>query len=281
MKKGFFYFLIFILMAWQRFSFAVPTLNDMETMSYSSDPCSMEGMLELVNRPTVSDSPCVVSPGRVLLESGFQYLNLRTVTNVRGEGTGYLYPQAEIRYGFRGENEAFVILPNITSQTNPDKTGLGVMSLGMKHETLHFRKGVFSLEGVVTPPSGNMLFGSSKGGLMANGIVTYLWDREWSLLGMLGAGVQSLSYKSGGSSFFTVNPDVVLTWQPLKSVALYGEVYGQSSTGPGQGAGCNADAGIQYLFTKDIELDLEGGVRVSGELGGFNRYVGVGFGILF
>lgn len=71
------------------------------------------------------------------------------------------------------------------------------------------------------------------------------------------------------------------TWNPVKQLQLYGEVYGQTKTAPSDGAGYNFDGGLQYLVTRWLEVDLEAGVRLIGNLGGFTHYYGVGIGILF
>ena len=86
---------------------------------------------------------------------------------------------------------------------------------------------------------------------------------------------------SGGGRFTSVNPDITFTWLPLWNLQFYGEVYGQSRTGPGLGSGFDADGGVQYLLTPYCEVDLEEGVRLSGNLGGFTHYFGAGMGFLF
>lgn len=64
-------------------------------------------------------------------------------------------------------------------------------------------------------------------------------------------------------------------------VRLFAELYTQSRTSPGQGAGYRADGGLQYMCTPDVELDTKVRLRLSGSLGGWARYLGVGLTILF
>lgn len=85
---------------------------------------------------------------------------------------------------------------------------------------------------------------------------------------------------SGGQSFTSVNPDLLLSWTKNK-ISLFIEVYGQSKTAPDEGSGYNADAGILYLIKKNIVIDLEIDQRISGLLDGVERYYGGGITIQF
>ena len=93
----------------------------------------------------------------------------------------------------------------------------------------------------------------------------------------LGVTSQTNPALAGGGRFTSVNPDITFTWLPLWNLQFYGEVYGQSRTGPGLGSGFDADDCVQYLLTPNCEVDLEEGVRLSGNLGGFTHYLGQGW----
>lgn len=97
---------------------------------------------------------------------------------------------------------------------------------------------------------------------------------------MFGVSSQTQAINDGGKRYTSVNPDLVLSWTKEK-ISVYGEIYGQSKTGPQNGSGFNADAGILYLIRKNIVIDLEAGHRLSGVLGGFSHYVGTGISIQF
>jgi hypothetical protein len=97
---------------------------------------------------------------------------------------------------------------------------------------------------------------------------------------MLGVSSVSLSIDAGGGRISSINPDLVLSWTKGK-ISIYGEVYGQSKTGPQEGSGFNSDAGIIYLLKKNIEIDIEMGRCISGQLFGFSRYIGTGISIEF
>lgn len=133
----------------------------------------------------------------------------------------------------------------------------------------------------MTLPSGNATYGSRGTGVAVNGIVNYTPTDNTSLAMMMGVSSQTLARASGGARYASVNPDFVATWAPLKRVQLYAEVYGQSRASPNDSWGWNADGGIQYLVTPNVEIDSEVGYRLAGDLGGFQRYVGVGLGLKY
>ena len=84
-----------------------------EQESVISDPCSgPSSLLAILDRPTVSDGACVVPPGKVVLEMGFQHATLRG----QGGGTSDNYPQAVLRAGLPGRSEFVLLAPNYTRQ---------------------------------------------------------------------------------------------------------------------------------------------------------------------
>ncbi|MBI5448274.1 MAG: transporter [Gammaproteobacteria bacterium] len=251
---------------------ALATTND--TSLNTDDPCrGHNAFLALINRPTNADSVCVLQEDQAIAEVGLQYLSARP------DGAGYNYPQLQINVGLPGKSQ-LTFLSSYNQQTSA--SGLGPITLGFKHEVGRTQNSIFSAEGIYTPPFGSASFGSAKGGITLNGIASYAVTPHISLLGMLGLSEQSLPSLADAHTYVSVNPDVVLSWQhSVLPLQLYAEIFGQTSTGTGTGGGYNADAGIQYLITQNFEVDLEQGVRLTGELGGYNYYTEVGFGFLF
>ncbi len=251
-----------------------------------ADPCAGPlGLLAVLDRPTVSDSACAVSAGHVVIEMGFQH------ADSRGPGSGKTdsYPQAEVRVGLPGRNE-FVILPPNYSRQKTDAfsgfpsgeiAGSSAVTLGLKHELGYTNKWLGAVEALFTLPSGGSAFGSQGFGAAFNGIAAYSLSEEVGLSLQVGISSQTDPALAGGGRFTFFSSNFVATWQPADRLQLYGEMYGQSSTGPGEGAGYNADAGIQYLITPSWEVDLEEGVRLAGNLGGFTHYLGAGMGFRF
>jgi hypothetical protein len=249
-----------------------------------SDPCAaskISALLSLLDRPTVSDSACAVPTGYFVLEMGYQH------SNVRGAGGGWVdnYPQAELRYGLPGGNEFKVLASNYNRQRTgipaAASSGLSATSIGFKHELGYTSKWLGSLEAILTLPSGNNVFGSRGTGASFNGIVAYSLTDQIGLSLQLGVSSQTEPESAGGGRFTSFTQFLTATWNPLERLQFYGEVFGQTKTAPHEGAGYNFDGGVQYIVARWLEVDIEEGIRLSGNLGGFTHYIGVGMGVLF
>ena len=249
-------------------------------------PCTgPSAMLGLLDRPTVSDSSCVVPDGMGVLETGF---TLGQLSGVAGGSTD-TGPNAELRWGLPGNSELVWLPPSFQYQRSnaaPDVSaatarGLGPTTLGIKHEFGYTAHWQWTAEALATLPSGDREFGSPGLGVAANAIVSYSSSGPFGASLMLGVTSETTPSVAGGERYLSINPDFVVTWQSTQRLQFYAEVYGQSHTGHGQGWGSDADGGVQYLITPSFEVDLEEGVRIQGNLGGFSHYTGVGMGLLF
>jgi len=237
------------------------------------DPCT--SILALVNRPSAADSACVVPFEKGMLETGARYFNLK------GGAHGYNLPEAELRLGLPVHTELTINFPNYNHQTQVPHSGLSPTVVGLKHELGYNARWLGAIEGLVTLSSGSTAFGSNATGGTINGIVNYSLNSQLSMLFMLGLSTQTLPSDQGGQRYNSVNPDAVLTWQFNDKWQAYGEIYGQSKTGPRNGVGFNTDAGLQWAFKTNWVTGLEVGQRISGKLGQFNHYVGAGLSVLF
>ncbi len=249
------------------------------------DPCSgPSALLAILDRPTVSDSACAVPVKQVVLELGFQHASLRAPG-----GTADNYPQAEVRVGLPGNNEFVLLPPNynrqrtnaISGSPTPEIAGSSAATLGIKHQLGYSRHWLGAVEALFTLPSGGAAFGSRGLGAAFNGIASYAPGGQTGLSLQLGVSSQTNPVLAGGGRFTSFNSIFVATWQPAERLQFYGEIFGQSSTGPGEGAGYNADGGVQYLITPSWEVDAEEGVRLTGDLGGYTHYFGAGTGVRF
>jgi hypothetical protein len=230
--------------------------------------------LALVDRPTYSDSVCVVPRHNSVIEAGYQYQSLF------GGGNLQTLPQTVYRYGMADQFEVVMLFPSYVHQNIDPHVGFGATTLGVKHQLTANQTWITTIEGLFTLPSGSSAFGSQNPGAVFNGIISYNISSTVALTGMFGISSQSEPVSSGGQSYTSFNPDIVLSWAKDK-LDLYVEVYGQSSTGPDEGSGFNMDAGVLYLIKKNISLDLEFGQRLTGDLFGFNQYIGTGIAIQF
>ena len=243
-----------------------------------ADPCT--NLFALLNRPTVLDSPCAVKSGDAMIEAGYQF---QTLYPENGQGNNF--PEALLRFGLPGLNELAVLMPNYVDNHLDDAdelTGSTATVVTLKHQfPIYQQKWVYAAESAFTLPAGNDAFGSDALGVTLNGIVNYDFTPDISATLMLGVSSLSASPNDGGQRYTSFNPDLVLSWQTTHNSQIYAEVYGQTKTYPNEHSGYNTDVGIQYLLTENIEVDAEYGRRISGQLGGFSNYYGVGGGIRF
>lgn len=249
-------------------------------------PCTgPSAMLALLDRPTVSDSSCVVPDGMGVLEAGIT-LGLLSGSPGGSTDTG---PNAELRWGLPDHSELVWLPPNFQYQRSSAAPGVpaamargfGPTTLGIKHEFGYTAHWQWTAETLATIPSGDRAYGSPGLGVAANAIVSYSSDGPFGASLMLGVTSETAPSATGGQRYLSINPDFTVTWQSSPRLQFYAEVYGQSHTGHGQGWGSDADGGVQYLITRRFEVDLEEGVRLQGNLGGFSHYTGAGMGLLF
>lgn len=240
------------------------------------NPCSgSSALLNIIDRPTVGDSVCVVPNKQAVLEVGYQYQQLTH------SGYAQNFPEAVFRLGLPSDNEFVILLPNYNYQTTTPRAGFGATTLGLKHMLGYTATLTTSVEGLLTLPSGSDGFGSHSLGAAANGVISYTLNPQFSLTFMLGISSQTQSSASGGGRYTSINPDLVLSYLPKEKLLFYVETYAQTYTSPTSGTGANMDTGFVYLLQPHITLDIEIGQRITGSLAGFEHYVGTGAAILF
>ena len=160
-------------------------------------------------------------------------------------------------------------------------SGYSATTIGIKHSVGYTSSALGAVEALFTLPSGGDAFGSRGLGVAFNGVAAYSLTETTGLSLQLGVSSQTDPESAGGGRFTSFISNLVASWQPTASLQFFGEIFGQTSTGHGKGAGYNADAGIQYLVTPSWEVDLEGGLRLTGDLGGYTHYFGAGTGFRF
>lgn len=258
-------------------SSTTPTTSPTSTSSSSAavtNPCS--GILSIVDRPGKADNTCVVPYGDADLEGGYQYLNLSS-----GSASAQSYPEFEFRVGLPFNNEIVILPPNYNTQTIFPRAGWGATVIGIKHEIGYTSNFNAAVEGLVTLPTGSNSFGSDETGGALNGILTYSITSALSATAMVGVTTQTLPSLSNGTRYGSFNPDLMLSYDITDNVETYAEVFGQTNAGPGLGDGYNGDIGILYALTNNTEIDASFGQRISGNLGGYNNYFGIGMATLF
>ncbi|WP_226821794.1 MULTISPECIES: hypothetical protein [Acidithiobacillus] len=179
------------------------------------NPCTgPSALLALLDRPTVSDSACVVQYGQAVLEAGYQHANLTGT----GGGTADNFPEAELRFGLPGHNEFVLLPPNDNLQQvpgSPHLQGFSSTTVGIKHELGYTKHWLGAVESLFTLPSGSPAFGSRGTGVAFNGIVDYTPSNDTGISLQLGVTSQTNPALAGGGRFTSVNPDITFTWLPL------------------------------------------------------------------
>jgi hypothetical protein len=238
----------------------------------ASSPC--DGLLALLNRPTVADSPCVAPVNKLIGEFGYSYINFID------HGQGQRVPDLQLRLGLLGNTEVTVLPPSYVQQSHPYTSGWTATIAGVKHLLCSTKKSVLSVEALFTIPSGSRAFGSAGLGMTYNGIYEYNFTKKFSFTTMLGVSSLTAPPSDGGDRYTSFNPDVVFVYQPKSKYQFFLEVHGATKTFPDQGPGANCNVGIQYLLNKKLEIDLTYGQRIFGRLGDFNNFISFGMGFI-
>lgn len=237
----------------------------------TNNPCaSSNSILTFIDRPSKSDSACAAPVNTVISEMGYQYGSLI------GSGSWQSFPQLELRAGLPADTELFVLTPNYNLETVAPHAGFNATTLGIKHVFHYTDKSVWTAEAEVTPPSGGATFGSGNWGGIINGIATYNVTNTLSASLQLGVSSQTWPSAYQSQRYNSFNPDGIVSWQINPKTSLYGELFAQTQVAPHQGAGMNFDGGIVYLLTNRLSIDAEIGQRITGELGGYDNYIGTG-----
>jgi hypothetical protein len=254
--------------------FIFSTLLFAETVE---DPCAGESrMIALINRPTVADTACVVPQHHSMVEMGGVYeLMTQNLGNLK------IYPETLYRLGLGQQTEIDIQSPNFVQPSHFGAPKLTATSVGVKHEIGHTAKWLGTVETIMTLPSGSREFGSAGLGVGLNGILVYTYSPQWVFVTMMGMTTETLPSLQGGRRYNSFNPDVVLNYLMNDDWELFIEVYGQTKTSPIQGAGFNTDMGLVWQASKNLAFDVEYGHRLSGQLVGFEYYVGAGVSVFF
>jgi hypothetical protein len=242
-----------------------------------NDPCSGPfSLLAVVDRPTTGDSACTVANKKGVIELGIQSQKMYP-----GPGYQYNLPEAEIRIGLPQHTEFVFLLSNYIHQSVAPHTGYTASVIGVKHRLSATQTLQTAVESLVTLPTGSSNFGSQGLGIAFSGIASYNATPALNLTLMLGVSTQAQPSNVGGQHSTSINPDAVITYSLNDKTDIYLETYGQTKTGPGQGSGFSSDTGIIYLLLPNMTVDAELGQRISGTLGGFSHYIGMGMAIAF
>ena len=250
-----------------------------------ADPCGGEQrLLATLNRPTIGYSACAAAPGTVIFEEGFQ--NTQQGSDNGTKSVLVQYPQSFIRYGVSPRFEVDLIGPYYNKLATPDGAGGLVRThgyqdsgVGFKYEFVPSARYTIGVDGLYTAPNGST--GFTNGGATATGNL----DIAYQITPTFGAGTTiALSSTSGfdamgrASRYTAFMPSAVLTTQLPDAYQLYAEYVYLNKLAPDQGGRAFVDYGVQHLFGKRFEIDVELGETITPNPTQKFTYFGFGFG---
>ena len=249
----------------------------LNTVFASNNPCmDAPQILNVVDRPSHTDSACSMPTNKMMIESGYQYQKL-------GPGGGWLYnfPNSQIRFGLEKNSEIFLYVPSYNHESYFPFSGFNGSLLGVKHQFITNSKVVFTGETVVVLPDGSAAFGAQQTGIVANAILTYIYNDLFDLTLMLGAYDVSLPRYYDGIRFSSVNGNLMLSYALNGKTDMFAELYGQTHVGPMLGGGVSMDIGVMYEARSNIAIDLAVGQNLNGYIGSVERYITSGISFMF
>lgn len=241
----------------------------------TTNPCDDSSAFSLTDRGSITDTPCVVPQGNVLVQGGYQ-----TQDSIGG-GSLQNFPQTEISLGLPMKSEVYVLVPNYYNRSFLQHTfqGAGPAIIGVKKEVAFGQQWTVAAQGLAILPGGSANFGAEGLGLALNGIASINLTAKTSLAFMLG-GSATRPKNFGGRRNNSFNPSVALSFNPVEHLSLFAEIFGQTKTAPEWSGGFNGDIGFLYAASQLVVLDIEVGHRLNGMLGGYNSYIGGGLTVL-
>jgi hypothetical protein len=239
-----------------------------------SGPCGP--ILSLVNRPTVASSPCSVSTGHVLIESG--YANVVTTGN--GGGNTATYPQAFVRIGTGDRDVEFdVAVPNAnrSSLQGISTAGSSDLGIGAQMALGHTRSAAWGVALLVTIPSGSPNFTAGAAQYLAGFNWTYALTPAVGLFGSENVSAAAAP-NAGGSpqSFFLFAPSTGASVTLSPQSQAYAEYTAYGHAGPGLGSKSLFDFGYQLQLGPHVVIDVDYGFAPPGPTGQKQHYAGAG-----
>ena len=197
------------------------------------------------DRPGFSTSPSTVAQGRLLIEAGLDL----------AEGGTFTAPLALVRYGVGPDTEVRAGWSGLALD-GAGADGLGG-SVEVKHTLGSGQRGATGLLLTATlPPSGGV--DPSAG---------FLWTRGLGPASLFGTATVGRPEADGDRRWVGTNA-VGVSGSLSERVGVFAEHFVSVTEGPGA-ARHVIDAGLTYLVTNDLQLDLTAGVGVGGGAGDF------------
>jgi hypothetical protein len=197
------------------------------------------------------------------------------------QGVQQNLPDALLRFGLPARHhELFIILPNRLIQSHKPGSGSTSTSVGLKQSYTYNAQWIFATEEVALLPGGSYAYGAQDWGASLGGMASFTINEQINIEGMLSVARYSDPRLNGGKTFYSVNPDVVLSYAPNAKVSLYAEIYGQSKLSADDTVGFNFDAGVLVLLNSHVVMNFSAGQQLYNYLNDVKHYANVGFSLL-
>ena len=200
----------------------------------------------ITDRPGFSTGPGTVARGRTQLEAGFE----------RAQGGAVTAPFALLRYGVGARTEVRASWSGLTFDDG-GADGLGG-AVEVKRTLGAGARGSTGLLASVAIPSGGGALDPSLG---------FLWSTSVGEVGVFGTATVGAP-SAGGERRLTGTNSVGASLSLTDALGVFAEHFVSVTEGPGA-ARHVIDAGLTYLVTNDLQLDLTAGVGVGGGAGDF------------
>jgi hypothetical protein len=239
------------------------------------DPCSGKDMLlSLINRPSFSDSACTVPPKKILIEGGLQN------QEVIGGGSQVNAPELSMRLGLSSNTEFVINASNYIHQTIVPSSGETPTWMGLKYKIYSTNNWIVSAGGLFSPPSGNKTFGSPNSEAIVDAIIYNKINNKLSWQLQIAVSTLSDPVIQGGQQFQSLNPDFLISYT-FEKINAYLEFFGQTKTSSNESFGLSGGFGLIYLFHSNTTFDIEFYQNITGQLQGFEHFIGIGITHLF
>ncbi|KTD24369.1 Uncharacterised protein [Legionella lansingensis] len=215
------------------------------------NPClGPSEILNITQRGGNINNACVVPFKRALLAGGWERQTLKP--------NGWLqdYPQLEFSLGLPGNSEIDLTAPNYNRTNLAPFSGYTSLSMDFKHQLGYTQQWATAVNGLLIFPGGSSGFGSRGLGVALSGMINYNLNDQWSVTAMLEGGSYTDPTSLGGERYTVYTPDVEITYAATSSLNFYGEMFGDSRTGPGEKGTVILDCGLLYMINSNIAIDL-------------------------
>lgn len=225
----------------------------------------------IADRPNQSEGADILTKGYFQMENGFSIEDI-------DPGFVYTYPSTLWKFGVSESFEFRVLTEyiNITHEGLPDIDGLLPVKVGFKSK-------LFNEHGII-PQAAVLGFLSIPGLASKQFQTTYFAPSMRLAFENSITDILSVAYNVGAEwNGEDARPNFLYTFsleaEVLKGLAIYGEVYGDVPQQRENDFEHRADAGISYRISRDVVVDVSGGIGLSDNVP--ERYVAVGLSYRF